>query len=250
MYLREACDVTNVSAVCIDHPLTVAAAVRATLLSVTLLLSVSYARSLSLSLTLSLLLSLTDAPSSSTKEPAAKKAKGGGGGGGGDPKDIVASYLRQQNRPYSLLVIFENLHQTIKKAQLQKILDELVTEGVLQCKLFKKMMLYMAKQGDEKIDPAEVEQLNVRERELREQINAQKSETNKITSMISALQQEPSDEEIKKQTSELQKKIEELQKKIAAMKSGNTKPITKVSMPQCDIGAYPIRSSCTVYSVC
>jgi hypothetical protein len=37
----------------------------------------------------------------------------------------------QQNRPFSHLQIFENLHQAVKKASVVKILDKLVEQGSL-----------------------------------------------------------------------------------------------------------------------
>ena len=40
----------------------------------------------------------------------------------------------------------ENLHHAIKKPTIIKLCDELVAEGVLQSKDFKKTRLYMAKQ--------------------------------------------------------------------------------------------------------
>jgi hypothetical protein len=40
----------------------------------------------------------------------------------------------QQNRPYTALVIYENLHQQVKKPALIRILDELTEEGHLQSK--------------------------------------------------------------------------------------------------------------------
>lgn len=57
----------------------------------------------------------------------------------------LASSL-QQNRPYTALVVYENLHQSIKKPALVKIMDELSEEGVLQLKDFKKVRVYLAKQ--------------------------------------------------------------------------------------------------------
>ena len=48
---------------------------------------------------------------------------------------LVASWIGlQQNRPYTALVIYENLHQQVKKPALIRILDELTEEGHLQSK--------------------------------------------------------------------------------------------------------------------
>ena len=58
----------------------------------------------------------------------------------------VVSCSPQQNRPYTALVVYENLHQSIKKPALIKYLDELSEEGHLQLKDFKKVRIYLAKQ--------------------------------------------------------------------------------------------------------
>ena len=42
--------------------------------------------------------------------------------------------------------MYENLHQSIKKPALIKIMDELTEEGHLQAKDFKKVRMYLAKQ--------------------------------------------------------------------------------------------------------
>ncbi len=59
---------------------------------------------------------------------------------------LACCSFRQQNRPYTALVVYENLHQRIKKPQLIRILDELSEEGALQSKDFKKVRVYLAKQ--------------------------------------------------------------------------------------------------------
>jgi hypothetical protein len=58
---------------------------------------------------------------------------------------VLFFYLLCQ-RPYTALVVYENLHQKIKKPALIRILDELSEEGHLQQKDFKKVRVYLAKQ--------------------------------------------------------------------------------------------------------
>lgn len=48
--------------------------------------------------------------------------------------DIVLSYLRKQNRPYSATDIVNNLHNAVTKSVAQKVLQQLVEIGNVFCK--------------------------------------------------------------------------------------------------------------------
>ena len=63
-------------------------------------------------------------------------------------KEEIYNYLYKQNRPYSLLNIFENLHKAIKKPALEKVLTELVDEDKLALKEFGKSMVYILNQNN------------------------------------------------------------------------------------------------------
>ncbi|ETW01363.1 hypothetical protein, variant 1 [Aphanomyces invadans] len=59
----------------------------------------------------------------------------------------VAKYMRQTNRPYSVLNVFENLHRRIGKTMLQKILDVLVEKGEINVKTYGKSQIYYYNQA-------------------------------------------------------------------------------------------------------
>jgi len=48
--------------------------------------------------------------------------------------NLVLSYLRKQNRPYSATDITNNLHNAVTKSTAQKILQQLVEAGGVSCK--------------------------------------------------------------------------------------------------------------------
>lgn len=48
--------------------------------------------------------------------------------------NLVLSYLRKQNRPYSATDITNNLHNQVSKSTAQKVLQELVEAGGVHCK--------------------------------------------------------------------------------------------------------------------
>ena len=59
----------------------------------------------------------------------------------GQSTQLVLDYMTKQNRPYSLINIFDNLHAAVKKPLLEKILDDLCEESKLKVKDFNKNML-------------------------------------------------------------------------------------------------------------
>ncbi|OQR97013.1 pairing protein 2 family protein [Achlya hypogyna] len=63
----------------------------------------------------------------------------------------VVKYMRQTNRPYSVLNVFENLHRRIGKVMLQKILDALAEKGDIKVKTYGKSQIYYYNQ--EKLPP-------------------------------------------------------------------------------------------------
>ncbi|CDJ50666.1 TBPIP domain-containing protein, putative [Eimeria brunetti] len=88
------------------------------------------------------------------------------------PRDVVLGYMRQQNRPYNLQLIFDNLKRTIKKADLERLLDKLVEEGCLISKDFGKTRVFMYSQSqfaaaaDSEDIAAEIKQLQEDVKEL------------------------------------------------------------------------------------
>jgi len=67
-----------------------------------------------------------------------------------EARNLVRDYMLQQNRPFSLLQIHDNLHQRVAKAQLQRALDELCTPGpkcCLRVKDYGKSKIYFADQS-------------------------------------------------------------------------------------------------------
>ncbi|CEM18474.1 unnamed protein product [Vitrella brassicaformis CCMP3155] len=91
------------------------------------------------------------------------KAKAGGGGGGGGGKGgggkkdtltgdaankAVLEYMQTQNRPYSAINVFDNLHGRVAKGKCPGILESLATSGDLIMKEYGKAKVFLAKQDD------------------------------------------------------------------------------------------------------
>ena len=58
-------------------------------------------------------------------------------------KKLVLQYMKQQNRPYSVIQVHENLHNRIPKITVQRVLDSLSSEsGGLKMKEYGKAKIY------------------------------------------------------------------------------------------------------------
>ncbi|XP_026191039.1 homologous-pairing protein 2 homolog [Cyclospora cayetanensis] len=62
------------------------------------------------------------------------------------PSHLLLSYMRQQNRPYNVQLIFDNLKRAIKKPELERLLDKLVAEDYLISKDLGKTRVFMYSQ--------------------------------------------------------------------------------------------------------
>ena len=60
----------------------------------------------------------------------------------------ILDYLNKQNRPYSHIQVFDNLHGAIKKSSVQSTLDALEAEGKIKAFVFGKTKLFVANQDN------------------------------------------------------------------------------------------------------
>jgi hypothetical protein len=112
-------------------------------------------------------------------------------------KKLLIRYMKQQNRPYSALQIFDNLHKRIPKAMLERCLNTLCEAGAssaaeLVCKEYNKAKIYFPNQTlmAQNVTEADMQRLIdevaatksrldgvlTRERELRQQITELKAQ--------------------------------------------------------------------------
>ena len=59
---------------------------------------------------------------------------------------VLLEYLNKQNKPYSAINVFDNLHKAVKRAHVNRVLDRLADSGQIKRKQYKKFKLYYADQ--------------------------------------------------------------------------------------------------------
>ena len=148
-----------------------------------------------------------------------------------DPKQYVYNYMKTQNRPYSLVNIFDNLHGAIKKSQLGKILDALVEEGSLIMKEYNsKIYLFNQDKLDIKVTDADIEQIQKEIDEQREEHKKLKDEISAKSNELKILTLTLTDDELKAKIKELKKELAKMKIKVDDIKENKIDPIPPEKM--------------------
>ncbi|KAH9091667.1 hypothetical protein Ae201684P_011211 [Aphanomyces euteiches] len=138
----------------------------------------------------------------------------------------VAKYLRQTNRPYSVLNVFENLHRRIGKTMLQKILDVLVEQGEINVKTYGKSQIYYYNQR--KLPAPSAELLAKTEDSIQtvfEEVSALEKTLKEKEAVLNGLTSQMSDAELTAALADLENEASSLSAKLQQANERNTAPV-------------------------
>ena len=148
-----------------------------------------------------------------------------------DPKQYVYDYMKAQNRPYSLVNIFDNLHGAVKKSQLQKILDALVDEGSLIMKEYNsKIYLFNQDKLETKVTDADIDKIQKEIDEQREEHKKLKDEISSKANELKILTLTLTDEDLKNKIKELKKELAKMKVKVDDIKENKIDPVPPEKM--------------------
>ncbi|XP_015905511.2 homologous-pairing protein 2 homolog [Parasteatoda tepidariorum] len=136
-----------------------------------------------------------------------------------NPNKQVLDYMVQQNRPYSAIDIFNNLHKEIGKTVVLKALDHLVSEGKIREKMYGKQKIYFVDQKEfsefENVDlkkmDSDIIQLTNTLNELQQQLKAAESSLNGLNKSMTTETAELKLNEAKKEIPQLMSKLQSLE---------------------------------------
>lgn len=147
-----------------------------------------------------------------------------------EAKDIIAKYMREQNRPLNPKMVFENLHGAMGQTQVQKTMDDLAEAGVLVRKDNKKQKIYWTSQdtpemleccsGDADKITAELDESIQRAAAA---AKAAKSEGDQLAATNKRLAAQPTDAEATKLVEKLREEAEAMEKKLEGLKANTVK---------------------------
>ena len=113
-------------------------------------------------------------------------------------KKLILLYLRQQNRPYSAIQIYDNLHKRITKPLIERVLNAIcaANDCDLICKEYGKAKIYFIDQNTmtSNYTPAELDALIHDNSELKKEVDAAVGEERRYKQQLQALMDEPSDD--------------------------------------------------------
>jgi len=158
----------------------------------------------------------------SSKAPAKGKKNANANASKEEGFHEILDYMKKQNRPYSLLNIFDNLHGKIKKPQCQRALDALSDAGEIQMKEYGKSKIYLMNQKNiPDVDENEVDKLNKRLNKLKEEFATENDEYKEMQASLKSFQAQPTNAEVDADIEKYEKLVEEANKKLVFYESGN-----------------------------
>ena len=149
---------------------------------------------------------------SSRPEPTLTQPPAGPPGDGGDitrgpsvtteaaAKKLLLAYLHQQNRPYSAIQVFDNLHKRVPKSTVEKVLTLLADDpdSLVRSKEYGKLRLFWSERANRSL-PSE-EQLSVLEDStaaLKVELARLQAEERGLRTELSALEADPPDSDLR-----------------------------------------------------
>lgn len=146
------------------------------------------------------------APKNLTKRNVA--SSGGGASVHGDAGEAIFNYMKEQNRPYSVQNVVDNLHNVYSKRQVTDEMDRLAVEGKFVCKEYGKQKVYL-------IDQSDCKELNKEEMEaLDKMISASESELSDLEARLKQLKQETRNISVPLPINVLEERIEQESLKV------------------------------------
>ncbi|KAJ4710543.1 homologous-pairing protein 2-like [Melia azedarach] len=137
---------------------------------------------------------------------------------------IVLNFVNEQNRPLNSQNVADFLQKfNLKKAAVQKALDNLADSGKISFKEYGKQKIYIARQDQFDIpNNEELNRMKETNRQLQEQLEEQKKAISKVEAEIKTLQSNLTLEQILEKEANLRKEVKEMENKLAKLRTGVT----------------------------
>ncbi|XP_022878413.1 homologous-pairing protein 2 homolog [Olea europaea var. sylvestris] len=137
---------------------------------------------------------------------------------------IVLKFVNEQNKPLNSQNVADSLQKfNLKKAAVQKALDNLADSGKISFKEYGKQKIYLARQ--DQFDIPNTEELNQMKEEntkLQEQLVEQKKASAGVEGEIKALQSNLTLEEVQAKQVKLGKEVKQMEEKLIKLREGVT----------------------------
>ncbi|XP_065839944.1 homologous-pairing protein 2 homolog [Oscarella lobularis] len=131
----------------------------------------------------------------------------------------VLDYLRTQNRPYSAVDVFNNLHKKYGKTAVTRSLEALGAKGTIKEKVYGKQKVYVANQSDfPAVDESELKEMDVNVGQLTETSKSLLAECKEQEAELKALELSLTTEEAEAKLASLREECGKLEERLEKIK--------------------------------
>ncbi|KAJ1439123.1 Tat binding protein 1-interacting protein-domain-containing protein [Ochromonadaceae sp. CCMP2298] len=140
-------------------------------------------------------------------------------------KKLIASYLRQQNRPYSSIQVHDNLHKRVPKPTVERVLVSLSQSGAgggIICKEYGKAKIFFVDQSTmpSKVSPAQIDALCKENDQSKKSNEASRGEEIRLKSALQQCLAEPVDDELERLEEEAQASLAQKRERLQLLSKG------------------------------
>ncbi|XP_067145277.1 homologous-pairing protein 2 homolog [Centruroides vittatus] len=133
--------------------------------------------------------------------------------------DAVLEYLKKQNRPYSAIDVFNNLHKEHGKTAVVKCLESLAEKNEIKEKVYGKQKIYYADQDRmESLDEKQIAKMDQDISETTSVLKGLQGEVKSKETLLASLKNSLTDEQIRNKLEELRKENGEMETRLKELK--------------------------------
>lgn len=144
----------------------------------------------------------------------------------------VLDYLNMQNRPYSAIDIFNNLHKEYGKAAVCKALDSLVADGKINSKTYNKQTVYVANQSQfAEVNDAELKEMEAQIADMTQKVKESADAQRRLDAEFQTLNSSLTTDDARAQLVELTKACSHYEEKLTTIQS-NTNAVSPAKRQQ------------------
>ncbi|XP_006814071.1 homologous-pairing protein 2 homolog [Saccoglossus kowalevskii] len=134
----------------------------------------------------------------------------------------VLNYLNQNNRPYSAVDIFNNLHKEYGKTAVVRSLEDLANNGKIREKVYGKQKVYVADQSQfPTVEENELKEMDLKIAQLKEKVQASETEARKMENVLHGLNSTMKTEDVKSKLLETTKECKQYKERIDKLMSAD-----------------------------
>ncbi|XP_072179104.1 homologous-pairing protein 2 homolog [Diadema setosum] len=132
----------------------------------------------------------------------------------------VLKYLNRQNRPYSAIDVFNNLHKEYGKTSIVRCLEELAKDGKITEKVYGKQKVYVADQSQfPSVDETELKAMDAKIAELTSQLEQSRAQCKQHEREIGTLNSALTTGQVRDRIQELTEQCDKKQSRVDKLKS-------------------------------